>query len=504
DWSYELCSEGERLLWARLSVFSGSFFLDAAEAVCTGDGLDQAGVLDVIDGLIDKSILLRVEQHGVVRYRMLETVRQYGVDRLRAADDLVRWQRRHRDFYVQLTDRFAAEWVGPRQLDWIERLRREHTNLRLALDFCARDATEAEIGMHLAFAFKEFWVLRGFNTEGRIQITKLLDVAAPDAPGRASLMWNYAFLALVQGDMPAYERTLADAAETAKRTGDKHSEAYVLHVRAYQALIGNNMSVASRLFGQSTEMLHELGDLGGELWSRYNLGIATGLNGELDRGRQILRECIATYTARGEVFWRSWALWSLGATEYLQGDLQVAREACTEVLRQQKLIGDRAIIAFTLTVTAGVAAHSGEDRRAARLFGAAATLWMSLSASPTHYKAFVQPMESDTEAVTARLGWEKAAEEFATGFAMTADEAVEYALANGPAERPAQRPETPLTKREQQIAELVAKGMTNREIAQTLVIAQRTAETHVEHILTKLGFTNRAQIAAWIVDSQRG
>lgn len=154
-----------------------------------------------------------------------------------------------------------------------------------------------------------------------------------------------------------------------------------------------------------------------------------------------------------------------------------------------------------MTVTAGCAAHGGQDRRAAKLFGAAAAVWMALGASPTHYKAFVAPIERDTEAVTGRLGWEKAAGEFADGYAMPLEAAVAYALADEPP--PAAPPENPLTKRELQIAELVARGMTNREIAQTLVIAQRTAETHVDHILTKLGFTNRAQIAAWVVGLQR-
>lgn len=505
EWSYELCSEQERLLWDRLSVFAGSFSLDAAEAVCSGDGLERDRVLDVIDSLLDKSILLRDEQHGLVRYQMLETVRQYGVDRLRAADDLIRWQRRHRDWYLELTDRFAEEWVGPDQLLWIDRLRREHTNLRLALDFCARDPQEAVIGLKLAYNFKEYWILRGFNIESRIQMEKLLEVAPEDAPGRANIMYFYAFVALVQGDMPAYESMISSAAEVAEATDDEHARAYVLHIRAYAALIGNEMATATDLFGQATKMLHELGDLGGELWARFNYGIATALNGELEQGRQILRESIDLYTARGEVFWRSWALWSLAATEYLQGDLQQARAACAEVLRQQQLVGDRAIIAFALTVTAGVAAHSGKDRRAARLFGAAATVWMSLGASPTHYKAFVAPIEKDTDAVTGRLGWEKAAEEFSIGYAMSIDAAVAYALPDEPAEaRPAAASaDKPLTKRELQTAELVAKGMTNREIAQTLVISQRTAETHVEHILNKLGFTNRAQIAAWVVDSHR-
>jgi len=500
DWSYDLCSPQERLLWERLSVFAGNVFLDAAEAVCSGDGLATEEVLDVLDGLLDKSILLRVEEAGVVRYRMLETVRQYGQDRLRDADDLVRWQRRHRDFYVELTARFAAEWVGPDQVAWIERLRREHSNLRLALDFCARDPDEAVIGMAMAHSFKEYWVMRGFNTEGRIQMTKLLDVASPTAPGRAKLMWNYAFLAVVQGDEPAYETALAAGKTLAEANGDDLAAAYCQHVEAYRALIGNDMPTAVELFGKSAASLRRQGDVGGELWATYNHGLALALNGELDGGRAVLRECIDAYAARGEVFWRSWATWSLSAAEYLAGDLVEARKQCEEVLRNQQVLGDRAIIAFALTVLAGVAARTRHDARAARLLGAAATVWRSLGTSPRHYGAFVNSLEHDTAEVTGRLGWDVAAEEFAAGAEMTLGQALEYSVSEWD-DPPVAVPETnPLTAREQQVAALVSRGMTNREIAEELVIAQRTAETHVEHILSKLGFSNRSQVTRWVTE----
>ncbi|KAA1426149.1 ATP-binding protein [Nocardioides antri] len=500
DWSYELCSAQERLLWKRLSVFAGSVFLDAAEAVCSGDGLETDEILDVIDGLIDKSILLRVEQAGIVRFRMLETVRQYGQDRLRDADDLSHWQRRHRDFYVGLTAQFAAEWVGPDQAAWIERLGREHSNLRLALDFCAQDPAEAAIGMEMAHSFKEYWVLRGFNTEGRIQISKLLEVAAPNAPGRAKLMWNYAFLAIVQGDEPAYEVALAEGKQLAAANGDDLAAAYCQHVEAYHALIGNDMPTAVDLFGRAARSLHELGDLGGELWSTYNFGIALALNGDLDRGRAVLRECIDEYAARGEWFWRCWALWSLGAAEYLAGDLVESRKLCEVVLRRQMELRDRAIIAFALTVLSGVAARTLHDRRSARLFGAAATVWRSLGTSPRRYGAFAPQVENDTAEVTGRLGWDTAAEEFTVGAEMTLTEVLEYALTSWDDEQLDAPPASPLTPREQQVAELVARGMTNREIADELVIAQRTAETHVEHILSKLGFNNRSQVASWVTE----
>ncbi|SDC41215.1 ATP-binding protein [Actinokineospora iranica] len=503
DWSHELCTEPERLLWARASVFSGGFDLDAAEEVCSGSGLDRHAVLDVIDGLLDKSILLREEHRGVARYRMLEMVRQYGENHLRAAGELVWLRRRHRDWYLELAKRCEADWFGPRQVEWIERLRREHANLRVALEFCAGDADEAVVGLRMMFAIKEYWIVRGFNTEGRMHTDKLVRAAPDAAPYAAHSLWIHGFFALVQGDLPAYERTLAEAARIAEDTDDDKARAYVNHVRAYAALIGNDMPRAVELFGAASEMFARQRDPGAQLWSRFNYGLALSLADGLAPGRQVLIECVDIYTKRGEVFWRAWALWSRGAAEYLHGDIAESRAACLEVLRMQRRLGDQVILAFCLTVLSGCAAHSGEYPKAARLLGAATTVWQWLGASPMSYGAFVEPIQRDIGMVTKELGPEAAAEAFLEGTALSTEEATLYAL--GEASRPegaAQPVEHPLTKREAEIAGLVAKGLTNREIAAKLVIAQRTAESHVDHILTKLGFTNRAQIAAWVVETR--
>ncbi|WP_342741725.1 ATP-binding protein [Amycolatopsis marina] len=506
DWSHELCTEQERLLWARTSVFSGSFDLDAAEEVCSGDGLDRTVVLDVIDGLIDKSILLREEHEDVARYRLLETVRQYGEDRLSVAGDLTGRARRHRDWYLRLTTRAAAEWIGPDQVEWVHRIRREYANLRKALDFCASAPEEATAGLTMVHAIKEYLLIRGLNTEGRVWLGRLLDIAPVDAGNRSTALSTYAFLALIQGDMPAFETTLASAAEVAEETGDELAGAYADHVLAYAALIGDNSERAAELFHAAAGQFRRHQDLGGELWSTFNYGLAVSLSGDLDRGREVLRDCVQNYVARGEVFWRSWALWSESAAEYLRGDLERATNAGLQLLRLQRRIDDRVVIAFSLTVMAGCETHAGRWRRAARLFGAATATWQSVGTAPTNYAAFVEPMQRDIALVTEGLGAAEATAEFGAGTTMSVRDAVLYALGEeqSVADRATDDPRMVLTRRETEIAELVASGMTNREIADRLVIARRTAETHIDHILTKLDFANRAQIAAWFVASRRG
>ena len=504
DWSYELCTEQERLLWARASVFSGSFDLDAAEEVCSGDGLAREAVLDVLDGLLDKSILLREEDHGVARYRLLEMVRQYGEDRLRATGDLTRRNRFHRDWYLELTTRFEAEWFGRDQIAWIDRLRREHANLRRALDFCTSGPDEAVVGLRMLRGFKEYWLVRGLNSEGRVWLDKLLAAAPADAPGRGTALWIYAFLAVVQSDTPAHERALAEAERVVEAT-DARDRAYMDLVRGYAALIGNEGERSAELFHRAAEALRSQQDVAGQMWATYNYGLALSLAGDLERSRRILDDCVEDCVARGEVFWRCWALWSRSAAEYLFGDHRQAVAAGMQLLRLQQHVDDRVIIAFALTVMAGCATHAGELRRAARLFGAATTAWQWIGAWPTNYAAFVEPMHRDIAVVTDGVGAEAAIAEFSAGAAMSTAEAVRCALGERESSRGTteQSSRTPLTRRETEVAELVAEGLTNREIAERLVIARRTAETHVDHILTKLGFTSRAQIAAWITDNRR-
>jgi non-specific serine/threonine protein kinase len=498
DWSYQLCTDQERLLWARVSVFAGSFHLDAAESVCCGDGLDRDSLIDVLDSLIDKSILLREEDHGRVRFRMLETVRQFGEARLLAAGEMDRLRRRHRDWCAGVAARFAKQWFGPGQMDLIYEVDDEHANLRQAFDFCASDPDETVVGLRMLTDINEYWILRGLMTEGRMWCAKLADLTPGDSPELAGALWTAAFFTLVQHDTVAYEAGLARAARVAERIGDDSALAYLDHVRGYSALMGNDGEASAELFNRSRTALRAQGDTAGELWSTFNYGLALALTGDLESGRTVMQECIDKYAAIGEVSWRCWAIWSLSAAEYLHGEYDRALEEGLRVLRLQREVGHRVILAFSLTVLAGCATHRGELRRAARLLGAATTVWQLVGASLNNYVAFSEPMQRDIVVVTEGLGVETAAAEFMVGARLPTDTAVSYALGEDVTHAEAAEPVAVLTRREMQVAELVAQGMTNRDIAKTLVISLRTAETHIDHIRTKLGFSNRAQIAAWV------
>ncbi|WP_181774329.1 LuxR C-terminal-related transcriptional regulator [Amycolatopsis pittospori] len=499
DWSHELCTGPERLLWARASVFSGSFDLDAAEQVCSSGELPCERVLEVVDGLLDKSLLLREEYPGGVRYRMLESVREYGADRLSEAGDTAGFRKRHRDWFAELACRYATEWLDTDQLGWIGRLRREHPNLRVALDYCTEAPEDAVVGLRMLRDVKEFWIVRGLNTEGRMWVRRLDEAATPGVPERAHGLWLSGFLALVQGDMDAY-RSMMDRADDEAAAGDELAAAYVLHVRAYAALIGDDMPEAARLFGAAITLFRVHGDEGGELWAGYNYGLAVWLDGDIERGRAVLAESVERCERRGEVFWRGWALWSRAAAEYLQGDLSVASRCCEQILRLHSRVDDRVVVGFTLTVLAGCAARTGRPDRAAILQGAAMNVWRTVGAWPTRYEAFSEPLQADTDVVTAALGWEVAVKDFTEGAAMTTGDAIAYALEERSPE-PKKQTAQVLTKRETEIAHVIAEGLTNQEIADRLGIARRTVDTHIDHILTKLGYSNRVQVATWVTRS---
>lgn len=171
DWSHELCTAQEQSVWSGLSVFAGSFDLAAAENVCSAT-LSPAELLDVISSLVDKSILSREESGPEVRFRLLDTLREYGRERLRQSDEDLLVRRKHRDWYRQLVLAAEAEWISSHQLDWLSRIEREQPNLRETLEFCASDRPAT--GLEIAAALYPYWSARGFFSEGRYWLDRLL------------------------------------------------------------------------------------------------------------------------------------------------------------------------------------------------------------------------------------------------------------------------------------------------------------------------------------------
>jgi non-specific serine/threonine protein kinase len=174
DWSYSLLSEQERILFRRLSVFAGGFTLEAAEAICSDEGIAVGEVLDVLARLVDKSLVVVEEREGERRYRLLETIRQYSQERLWEAGEVARLQEQHWNWYTALVEQAERELLGPKQVAWFNRFESEHDNLRAARRYLL-ERGEAAIAARIAGgAFWHFWLYRGYLTEGRTILERIL------------------------------------------------------------------------------------------------------------------------------------------------------------------------------------------------------------------------------------------------------------------------------------------------------------------------------------------
>ncbi|MGP3983588.1 ATP-binding protein [Streptomyces sp. KR80] len=501
DWSHDLCSEPEQRFWSRLSVFSGSFDLAAVEHVGGDDEVVPEEISDVVRSLVDKSILLREEHDGNVRYRMLETMREYGQERLVASGEYTAVRRRHRDWCAAMVERFEVEWFGPDQEAWIGRLRREHSNLRVALDFCVTQPGEAVEGLRMATRLDDYWGIRGFHTEVRHWLAQMLMAAPEPTRERASALRMSGWFALLQGDIDAGVALLAEATGLAERLGDPAEIAYVTLIQGMATLFSGDTETAALLFDGALSLFQTVHDPRCETWAAFIFGLTLGLKGERERGLALLDACLDWTARRGEVFWRSYALWGVCHIEVLHGSLERAEETGKQALGINGRIGSKLGMAFVIDTLAWVAERQGDHTRAATLFGAAASVWHEIGASPDNYATFAAPHHEHIAHARAALGDDRYEAAFRRGRLLSGERATDYALGTSPPVRAKPREEggeTRLTKREEEIAGLVAEGMANKEIAARLVIAPRTAEAHVQHILAKLGFTSRAQVAAWV------
>ncbi|RZS45050.1 putative ATPase [Herbihabitans rhizosphaerae] len=489
EWSHELCSPAERAMWARVSVFAGSFDLEAAEDVC------GEPVLDLLEGLLDKSVLVREDTDGFVRYRMLETLRAFGQERLDESGDADRVRQRHLDWVDRLTATADQRWVSAEQQVWARRLRQEHANLRAALDWSLREPARAGTALRIATRLDEYWRVRGSNTEALMWLTRALDATPADHPGRAKALAVAALRAAWLTDLERAD-TLVDQADAANR-GDRWTAAFVTYVRAFLNMI--RIKPGSRdLAASAAAEFRALGDVRRELHPLFIQGVATAFLGELETGRSLLARMIDLSTAHGDAYYRGIAKFGVAAIEVAFGDVDRAEIAALEALAIDVEIGNQFGAAYHIDALAWVAARCGRHQRAATLFGAADPVWEQAGAdagvaTSIGHREFVK-------ASRAALGAAAFDTAFQAGRAMSIAAAYRYALGeDGPADtaRDGGEPD-PLTAREREVAELVAKGMTNSEIAEQLVISVRTAGTHVRNILVKLDFANRAQIAAWI------
>jgi non-specific serine/threonine protein kinase len=507
DWSYALCTPAEQLLWARLSVFAGGFRLDTAEQVCADDQLRVFAVLDTLEGLVDKSIVSADRVRTDVRYRLAETLREYGADRLEPVEARIATRRRARDWCARLVDGMVADWFSSRQPDLLHALRAEHGNIQAALDFCLTQPGESRVGLRIAAGMWHYWTASGRLSEGRLWLDRLLAQSPDPTAERLRALCVCAHLTnATAGGAEDVDRMLDEAASLARDLGDAAGAAFVAQVRGVVMLFRAEPSQAAVLFGWAADEHRRLNNVGSLAHDLAMLGSAERAAGQSDVST-VLEECVSLCRAAGENWIRAIALFTLGVELCIAGDLAGATAAQRESLELRIPLDVHYSMALNLDALAWIAVEQADHERAARMFGAAEAVMRDvggvlLSQGPTAPRHEIYQARA-----REALGPNAFTAAYDAGLRMGFDNAIAYALGvpgtpTAPSAAPAVDSDTApgLTAREKAVAKLVARGLTNKQIAATLVISQRTAEGHVEHVLTKLGFTSRAQIAAWVAE----
>ncbi|WP_165820964.1 ATP-binding protein [Nocardioides gansuensis] len=501
EWSHGLCSEQEQLLWARLSVFTGGFELDTAEEVCSGDGLDVAEVPEILAHLIDKSILVGERHADVVRYRMLDTIREFGREQLEQTSERERLRRRHRDAYLRMVEQADADWVSPRQVEWFARLDREHVNVQAAVDYCLTEPGELESAMRILTAvFHFYWWGRGWAREGRIWLARALDRPSPPTVVRARALLTDASLALADGEFDVGGQRLAAARAIDATAGDPGTEALAYWIEGSVALYSGDLAAATTAFEAGLALLEPGRDLTVRLDLLLSYSSAVALLGDADRATWCHEEFLRITEHAGECFHRAYALWTFGLFVMQQRDLPRAVELIQHSIQLRRELRDLTGLGWSMESLAWAESALEHHERAATLLGAADRLWEIMGRPLETYQHMYPFHEACVQRGRERLGDGRFEAAFQRGRAASLDDGIGYALGEQtpPATAVSSTPDTVLTGRELETAELIAEGLSNREIATRLTISVRTAETHAQRILTKLGFRSRAQIAAWV------
>jgi predicted ATPase/DNA-binding CsgD family transcriptional regulator len=497
DWSYDLLSQAERALFNRLSVFVGGWTLEAAEIVCAGEAVQRDEVVHLLTRLVDRSLVVAEERSGAMRYRLLETLRQYGAERLSHTGEAMQLRDRHRDWCVALAELGERDIWRADQLACIQRLEREHDNLRAALGWTLTGAGDPEPGLRIAAAMVRFWDVHGDLREGTRWLTDLLSLSSVprETPGWAKALTARGYLAVIRGDLAEAIADLNAAIVFWRRLADSRGLAVALFFRGLAvAWTGADLAGAQPIFEESLLLARQRGPRWTAYFCVYCLGETARVVGDLDRAEALLGESLSLTQAERERWGAFHALYSLAFLTLKRGDRRRAYDLAQQSLTLSLELGDTRGSTYALEALGCIAAVEGQARRAARVFGAAQALREPLGG---FLSAILRADRDEAVAILrADLGEAGFGAAFAAGRGLTLDQAV--AVARTPDATGTTT--TGLTSRERDIARLVAQGLSNRDIANALVVSERTTESHLSHIFTKLGLRSRTQLATWAIE----
>ncbi len=546
DWSHALLTPEEQLLFRRLAVFEAGCTLDTAEAVCSGEGIAAGWALDLLASLVDKSLIVADTMgRAQARYHLLETIREYALEKLAEAGEMAQWRDRHLELFLA-----RAEEAGPKLFDayqqlWLNWLEGEHDNLRAALAW-ALEGGHIELGLRLAIALVRFWEIRGYEQEGLAWFERLFAQADKEVSlaVRVNALTYAAFLASFLGRTSttiAYGQQAVALAEAAGQEGEPLLALALSGLSSGTEALGDYQTT----FALQERVIHLTRAAPGH---SFFLGMALLVQGgtaiELayyEVARNLLDETLTLAREGGDAFRMAYALKGFGdlaRCEQNYAEAQTHYEQSVALLRE---LGATRDLTSPLQNLGHTCLHLGDVERAYALFSeslathqaqqntlglaecligfAAMAVVRGLPIAGVHLltaaDASSGPRVKSTWAVTrmeydhylaltrARLTEAEFQAEQAAGRALSLEQAIAYAqnlpLLSSPTPASREKPDD-LTGREREVAALIGRGQSNGEIAGELVLSKRTVEKHVANILSKLGFTSRAQIVRWTIE----
>lgn len=502
DWSYGLLNEEEQTLLGRLSVFAGGFTLEAAEAV--GEDIGEDEVLELLTLLVDKSLVLVVENDGEPRYRLLETVRQYGREKLEDSGDAEQVRERHAGFYLALAE--EPEPDLREQGAWLQRLEAEQSNFRAALGWTLGTAPEdvsegrAAVGLRLAVSLGQgrFWAANGLS-EGLRWLERGL-ARSGDAltiPVRMAALNEAGWIATVQGEQEKAVVLLEESFALSKEQGEESAIAASLF-QLGQLLVmheGDRERVAD-LRDEAEALRSESLDPSQAAYLVMFMALASWHARDDAQALSLFEEGLGQFRDLGNLQGAAFCLGCIGFIVLDGEDLARAATIFEEALRTLRTLRDRVGIFHCLLGAASVAGWRGEPDRAALLWGAAEALGETAAVPLIPMIRSRYDYEGYVAAARSRLGQEAFEAAWAEGRTMTPEEAIDYALLapETPAQAgPPQDFPSGLSAREAEVLKLVARGMTNAQIAKELFISPRTVNAHMGSVYHKIGSSTRAE-----------
>jgi predicted ATPase/DNA-binding SARP family transcriptional activator len=472
EWSYQTLPEPQQRLLARLSVFRGGWTLEAAAAVCGEPIHDpQSTIQDTLEALMDlrdASLVGTEEAEEAMRFRMLETVREYAAERLAQWGEAEAVRERHRDWYLGLAERAQRELAGPEQATWLERLEREHDNLRAALAWCKAEENGAGAGLRLVGALGRFWKIRGYLSEGRASLAEALEregaIVPPqvrakalswagelahsqqdygaataqykeslaiyrqfgDRGGIASVLNGMGSVVQEQGDRAEARRFHEESLAIRRELGDQTGIAFSLNFLGNLALEQGDYVAAKARYAESMAISGELGDKPGVYTSLQLLGVVAEHEGDLALAGSIFAECLPVWKELGFQIQAAWAQHGIGYAASRQGDFPTARSLLMNSLRMFREMETTHGVDLTLERLGGLAAAQGQMQRAGRLLAAGAS--QRAATGTVIALATQQEIQRDVATVRAAMDAEAFTAAWAAGRAMTRQEAIRYAL----------------------------------------------------------------------------